>query len=406
VAQSKPIHKLMIIAPTCFYYQVDLFREIAAHPRLDLKVYFCSDESLRGLDIKQQFNTNNQWGVERTLLEGYNFEFLKNYSLRPSYLKWPVGLMNFSIWSTIKKCRPDAVVLMSWMNPTWWLAILACLKFKVPFFYMTDTNVESESMKPKLVSWIKKVLLGKVLFRAESGFLCAGESNKQFYQYYGVPEKKLVPFAFSWGYKAFLDSAESLKARSKELRAQLGIPVDDQVFLYCGRLSPEKNPMVLLDAYRRLPRNGTTLLIVGDGLLRDEAEKFVAKNNLDSVIFYGFQNRNEIAKFYAVCDALVLPSDREATGGVINEAMCFGLPVVISDQVGFKQDFVMDGYTGFIFPVGNVEELTHQLERVIDLPEDERALMAKRSIKIMVDWLGRDLPGSLADYLDRLKSKT
>jgi glycosyltransferase involved in cell wall biosynthesis len=169
-------------------------------------------------------------------------------------------------------------------------------------------------------------------------------------------------------------------------------------------LSPEKNPLILLDAYRRLQRPNTTLIIVGDGRLMDEATSFVAEHKLDSVIFYGFQNRHEIGKFYAACDALVVPSDREATGGVINEAMCFGLPVVVSDQVGFKQDFAMEGYTGFTFPVGDVEELTRQLERIIDLPTDERKIMSERSIKVMDDWLGRDLPGFLADYLDRLNS--
>jgi len=404
--QSKIVHEVMIIAPTCFYYQVDLFREIEANPRLDLTVYFCSDESLRGVDIKRQFSTNNEWGVEGTLLNGYKYEFFKNYSPVPSYLEWPFGLMNFGIWNAIKRRRPNAVVLMSWMNPTWWLAILACRMFKVPFFYMTDSNIESESVKPRAVSWIKKVLLGKVLFPAASGFLCAGESNKQLYRYYGVPEEKLIPFAFSWGYKVFLDSAASLKAKSKELRVQLGIPVDDKVLMYCGRLSSEKNPMILLDAYRRMDRDGTTMIIVGDGRLKKEAEKYVADNNLDSVIFFGFRNRNEIGTFYAVCDALVVPSDREATGGVINEAMCFGLPVVVSDQVGFKQDFAMDGYTGFIFPAGDVEKLVDTLKRVIDLPEEERDLMKLRSIKVMENWLGRDLPGLLAEYLDRLYSNT
>jgi hypothetical protein len=85
--------------------------------------------------------------------------------------------------------------------------------------------------------------------------------------------------------------------------------------------------------------------------------------------------------------------------------MCFGRQVVASGQVGFKQDFVMEGYTGFSFPVGDVEGLIHQLERVIDLPEDERVLMEQRSIKIMDDWLSRDLPGFLADYLDQLDSE-
>ena len=402
---SRSKHKVMIIAPTCFYYQVDLYRELTNNPNVDLKVYFCSDESLSGQDIARQFNTQEQWGGETQMLQGYEYEFLKNYSPRPSYLKWPFGLMNLGIWKSIKRDRPDAVVLMSWMNPTWWLAILACSLHKIPFFYMTDTNVQAEPLKPKWVSWFKKLFLGKALFPAASGFLCAGESNMEFYRYFGVPDKKLIPFAFSWGYKHFLADADQLNKKRDGFRAGLGIPIDDHVFLYCGRLSPEKNPMILLDAYNRLKTGGTTLLVVGDGRLKEEAEKFAEKNNMDTVKFLGFQNRNEIAKFYAVSDALVLPSDREATGGVINEAMCFGMPVIISDQVGFGQDFVTDDFNGFSFPVGDVEILTQQLQRVMNLTEQERTVINGRSISIMDKWLNRDLPGNLTNFLDDLDNQ-
>lgn len=397
--------KLVIIAPTCFYYQVDLFRELASHPRIDLKVYFCSAEALHGQDVLRQFKANEQWGVEETLLQGYDHKFLRNYSPRPSYLKWPFGLMNFGVWRALERDRPHAVVLMSWMNPTWWLAILACLRFKMPFFYMTDTNVQAEPLKPKLVSWIKRVMLGKVLFPLASGFLYAGEANKQLYAYYGVEDEKLIPFAFSWGYKEFLASSDQFRSKRKKIRAELGIPEDNLVALYCGRFSQEKTPQVLLEAYKQVYTSSSSLLLVGDGELRPSMEKYKADNNLDSVHFFGFQNRQEISKFYAVSDFLVLPSLREATGGVINEAMCFGLPVIISDQVGFGKDFVTHGYNGYSFPVGDVGALANNIQELMDLPQQERDLMGERSTQVMEKWLGRDLPNIIVQYLEYIIAK-
>ena len=130
---TKPSYKLTIVAPTCFYYQVDLFRQLAAHPRIDLTVLFCSDESLRAQDLQDMYHTQEKWGDESKLLDGYQHKLLPNFSPTPSYLKWPFGLINFSIWNEIKRNRSDAVVLISWMNLTWWVVIAACLMYKVPF---------------------------------------------------------------------------------------------------------------------------------------------------------------------------------------------------------------------------------------------------------------------------------
>jgi glycosyltransferase involved in cell wall biosynthesis len=299
----------------------------------------------------------------------------------------------------------DAVVLMSWMNPTWWLAVSACLRYGLPYFYLTDSNVQTEPTKPKVISWAKTLVLGKFLFKNASGFLYAGETNKQMYQYYGVPDNKLVPFAFSWGYRRFREIAAEFKAQKSKFRAELGIPENDFVILYVGRLSHEKSPELLLEAYRNIDRTGKSLLYVGDGALRAPMESYVEEHGVDSVHFLGFQDRLQIPKYYAVSDALILPSRREATGGVVNEAMAFGLPVIISDQVGFGVDFVIPGSNGFIFPVGDSEALGKYILQMQDLGETHREKLGVKSQDIMDEWLARDLPDNLVQYLEQIYHK-
>jgi len=396
---TKEKFKVAIIAPTCFYYQVDLFRELASHPQIELKVYYCSDEAINGGDVRRQFKTDQNWGGEDTLLEGYPHKFLKNYSPSPSYLKWPFGLMNFGIWPELRKERPHAVVLMSWMNPTWWLAVLASLRYKVPYFYLTDSNVQTEPDKPTLIAWAKKLVLGKYLFKKAAGFLCAGETNRRMYQYFGVPDEKLVPFAFSWGYQNLRRVSEDLKIKKSELREELGIPPDDLVLLYCGRLSAEKSPELLLEAFKGIDRTGKSLLYVGDGMLKTSMMKYAKIHGIDSVHFFGFQDREQIPKYYAVSDALVLPSQREATGGVVNEAMAFGLPVIISDQVGFGVDFVFPESNGYIFPVNDSSQLGQCILKLSNLSNDQRERMGHKSQSIMDAWLARNLPENLVKYL-------
>lgn len=395
-------YKLAIVAPTAFFYQVALFRDLAAHSRIALSVYFCSTEGLSGRDIVKKFNTDAKWGVEEELLRGYDYKFLRNYSPSPSYLKWPIGLINIGIWAELKRLRPHAVILMSWMNPTWWLAVLACLWYRIPFLYLTDTNIQAEPLKPWWRAWPKRLLLGAGLFKLTSGFLYVGEANKQLYRYYGVPESKMVEFAFTWGYQSLLTEARKLAHQRDLIRSRLNIPKDGRVILYCGRLSPEKSPSVLLKAFQQLELPGKCLIFVGDGKLRGALEAYTTEHNLDSVQFWGFKNRMEISECYAVADVLVLPSLREATGAVINEAMCFRLPVIVSDQVGFGMDLVGNGYNGFIFPVGDSDALARRIKQLFELPEGERQMMGARSFHLMTKWAQRDLPESLVQYLDSL----
>lgn len=397
--------RIMIVAPTCFYYQVELFRTLAAHPDIDLTVYFCSKEALRAKEVQQMYNTNAEWGNESELLEGYSFKFLNNFSPFPSYLRSIIGLMNFGVWREIQKTKPDAVLLMSWMNPTWWVAALACTVFKVPLLYLTDANVQAERSKAKWKVWGKKLLLGKILFQQTAGALCAGTANKRLYSYYGIPEERLFPFAYSWGYEKLLQVSGDLMSRRRKFRDEMQIPQDQILFLFCGRLSVEKGLPDLLAAYSKVCSPKTTLLFVGDGYLRNQLETFVSDNQIYSVKFCGFQDRNDVLKYFAMSDLLVLPSLRETWGIVVNEALCFALPAIVSDEVGAGIDLVSHGYNGFRFPATDSDALANYLQQFVALSEEERRQMGSRSLNLIKDWTQRDLASQLMECLESIKSR-
>lgn len=401
---TKPSYKLIIVAPTCFYYQVALFRHLSTHPRIELTVCFCSKEALYARDVVRMYKTAAPWGDEQELLEGFKYKFVRNYSPWPSYLMWPFGLMNFGIWNEIRRKRPDGVILMSWANITWWVAILACVYYRIPFFYMTDANGQIEPLRSRWKIWLKKILLGRIIFRSCAGFLCAGAANKSLFSFYSVPERKLFAFAYSWGYESLVQDSLGLKSRRKQIRAELGITGNSFVILFCGRLSKEKDPRTLLEVYRRVNLPHTALIFVGDGELRESLQECAANAGLTSVYFLGFQNRKEIPKFYAIADALVLPSYSETWGIVVNEAMCFGLPVIVSDRVGAGPDLVQHGNNGFIFPAGDAEALAGCIRQLMDRSEEERLVMGMRSLDIIKKWSQKDLRGLLVQYLDSVCS--
>ncbi|MFZ6017580.1 MAG: glycosyltransferase family 4 protein [Nitrospirota bacterium] len=395
----KERYKVAIISPSPFYYHAKLYQQLAAHPRIELIVYFCTREALDGTYIRRAYGSSKNWGLEH-MLEGYNYKFLRNYAPRSTYTKPPFGLVNFGVWNEIKHQKPDAVILQAWTDLTWWLAMFAALRFKIPFFLMTDANALNETEKPQWERLIRRVLLGKIFFPLCSGFLCSGKLNKELYLIHNAAEARLFPFRYSWGYDSFLQVANQLKPQRNQIREQLGIPKNFFVILFSGRLHEMKRPFDLLEAYSRLDFHNKALVFVGDGELRRSLQKNVITHNFEYIFFFGFQRRDEIAKFYAAADLLVLPSSAETWGIVVNEAMCFSLPVIVSGKVGAAADLIKHGENGFVFPCGDVEALVYCIRHIMELPEDKRLAMGAKSLSLIQQWCAFKPDEALVEILD------
>jgi glycosyltransferase involved in cell wall biosynthesis len=100
--------------------------------------------------------------------------------------------------------------------------------------------------------------------------------------------------------------------------------------------------------------------------------------------FAGF-NQTEMWKAYVPADAFVLPSTNGETWGLVtNEAMLFGLPVIVSDQVGCAPDLVIEGETGHVFSDGAegladaMEKLARNRERAPRMGAAGRRLVTER----------------------------
>jgi glycosyltransferase involved in cell wall biosynthesis len=139
------------------------------------------------------------------------------------------------------------------------------------------------------------------------------------------------------------------------------------VILFVGKLIAKKRPMTLLQAFAQVrQRHEAQLFYVGDGALRAELEQCVRERMIPGVHFAGFVNQSELPRAYAVADLLALPSAfRETWGLVVNEAMNFGLPIVLSQNVGCAPDLVSEGKNGFVVKVDDEKDLAEALERLI-----------------------------------------
>lgn len=167
---------------------------------------------------------------------------------------------------------------------------------------------------------------------------------------------------------------------------RLGLPGSN--FLYVGRFSPEKNILLLLEAYRRLRQTEDArwgLILVGDGPQREEIRRFVDGNRLPDVHLPGFRQKEELPLYYAVADLFVLPSRSEPWGLVAIEAMASGLPVLVSRNCGCYPDAVREGVNGFSFDPESADGLCSLMRDVVRGRIDLEA-MGRASLEIVQEY--------------------
>ena len=148
--------------------------------------------------------------------------------------------------------------------------------------------------------------------------------------------------------------------------------------LFVGRIQPRKRLDNLLRACASLPEILQPLLwIVGEGPGRAELQE-LADEIYPFVEFPGRKLGLELEEYFLRADLFVLPG----TGGLaVQEAMAYGLPVIVAEGDGTQEDLVKSG-NGWLIPANNEPELRKTLQEALIDPTRLRK-MGKNSIKIV-----------------------
>jgi glycosyltransferase involved in cell wall biosynthesis len=362
-------------------YFSPLFRKLAQQPGVDLTVFFYSR---MGLDEKLGlgFGEANHW--DTPLLDGYHSIFVP--AIQPD--RGPVSNwrpFNPGIFSKIMQGHFDVMWVHGHYTITNWLAMVAARLAGTKVLLRSESNLESVPN-----SWLKrwfKMLTLRLIFQLVDGCLYIGEKNREYYRYYGVPDRKLYLAPYVVDNSFFQAYAKDLASHRDELRRSFGITDDRPVFLFVGKLTEKKQPLLLLKAFAKVHELiPCALLIVGDGHMRQCIEKEIAMIDIPDVHITGFLNQTEVSKAYTAGDILVLPSAWTETWGlVVNEAMNFSLPVIVSDAVGCGPDLVLHGENGYIFQKGSIDDLAKWMYASAFDPQ-LRIVFAQKSFDRINQW--------------------
>ncbi len=175
-----------------------------------------------------------------------------------------------------------------------------------------------------------------------------------------------------------IEPQPSRPRQRSRLRKALRLGDDAMLFLFLGRLHPEKGPDLLieaLDLLRREEPEGWRVVFVGDGGQRSELESRVNRLGLRDRVFLA-GGRRRVGPWLEACDALILPSREEGMPVAALEAMMCGR-AVIATQVGGSPEVVLDGETGITVPAEDAAALARALVRLLRDPGLTRRLGAQ-----------------------------
>ncbi|MFN4318376.1 glycosyltransferase [Acinetobacter parvus] len=331
-------------------------------------------------------------------------------TLDTSYHHYPYQLMFDSVYDTIPKwqlykslflsvwnSRADLIILPGYHQVEYWVMLLACMLKRTPRAVFVDSTRYDNP-----ISWVKDVLK-RVFFFCCDGFFCYGTRSKEYLMGLGVPERKInircQAAALPHGY----NSADALTRRlSADYRSAT------PSFLYVGRLSQEKSLDILLMAFQKLLSDGVNanLVLVGNGPLLADLQAQARQLGIEnSVNFAGSADLEKLTNYYLAATCLVLPSRSEPWGLVVNEALSYGCPAIVSNNCGCVVDLISDGETGYKFVTDDVSDLKEKMEQALSTLVD-RKQTAEKCIEMISKFTPDVAAQQILDGCKRLISKS
>ena len=155
----------------------------------------------------------------------------------------------------------------------------------------------------------------------------------------GIPHKQLFE---KLHYKGSIYITDGVGLPARPIVEKKNILTGTTRYLYIGRLIEKKNIRFLISVFNEISK---PLTIVGSSALEKEYRQ-LAKANIQ---FLGFIENNLLKSVYQSHHCFILPSNIEQWGLVVEEALYYGLPVIVSDMVGCNIDLVENYDSGIIF---------------------------------------------------------
>lgn len=244
--------------------------------------------------------------------------------------------------------------------------------YKKPLVLTTRGADITMSLKSKL---LRKILI-YVLNNCDAITTICGDFKDQMVKL-GIKPDKITRISNG------IDS--EFKPRDKELiRKRLKLPKDKKIILFVGWLIERKGIRYLVKAISPIIKKhkDTIFLIVGEGILKEELEKIIEKNNIKkNVFFLGSKNPNEIPYWMNAADIFILPTLSDGRPNTVIEAMACGVPTITTNVPG-PSEVVENNKTGLLINSRSAKDIEKSIIKLL-----ENSKLREKYAKAAANWI-------------------
>lgn len=334
--------KIAIITNIMAPYRVDFFNYLSKNYYYDINVIYSA-----------QNEDNRKWKINEiehnyTILKSKTIKINKGYDYK--YIHLPKNIIN-----TLNNINPD-IIIGSEYNPTVILAFLWAKFRNKKYISWSDGTLNSE----RNINILQKIFR-RIICKNANTLIASSTKTKEAQEFYGAKKNIFISY--------LTVDVDKYKLKNKIIK--------NKKIICVASLIERKGIDLLFDALIHI-NSEYELILVGDGNKKESLRELAIKKGIsDKVKFMGFKNNEEIKKLYKESDLFILPTREDCFGLVIIEAMCAGLPVIVSKFADGAYDLIADGINGFIIDPYKSDEFAKKIELLLS----DVDLMKKMSIE-------------------------
>lgn len=358
--------KLIIITTHPIQYHVGLFSYLNYYSSYDIKVLYTLGVETNPVS-ESEFDIAEKWNID--LYSGYEYEFIKNSSKTPSSSRY-FGIRNPSLIKIVEEYDPNALLIFGWKHHSH-LRVMRYFHSKIPIIFRGDSTILDDG-KYFLSNFIRYQVL-KFIYRKIDLVLSPGKASDLYFKKSGLNSSQIIRAEHAVDVTRFAHLNQNEQSQLASLISGLKISHDETVFVFAGKFIKKKNPILLIEAFLHVLKQGfnVRLLLVGNGIMRDSIKKRLSAlpdNKLCKINLLPFQDQNQMKLIYRLASVFVLPSSgpNETWGLSINEALASKTPVIVSDKCGCAYNLVLDGINGHVFRSDDVNDLVSKMIKFCD----------------------------------------
>lgn len=315
--------RLSILTNMVAPYRVPLFNALATDPAVhSLRVLTCV---VREVDRQWQVEKEANYIVK--VLQGITLNLRRGTDAR-RILHFRIGI----VWELLLH-RPDVLVIgdASWTS---FIAALVCRICGIRYVVwneVTTTSQVSQGLAARMRRW---------MYRGSNQLIASCSMAKDFLLQNGVPSEKIHIVLNAVDNDYFVQQRAIWEPQRAALRADLGVAPDAFCFIYVGQLISRKRVVETVELLAKVAEEHPIhLLVAGTGPLEESMRCVAKRSGFQGITFCGYAEPARLSQLYVAADSLILLSEDEPWGMVVNEVLLFGKGYITTSAVAAGVEF-------------------------------------------------------------------